>query len=37
VDGVLGLWRGCWLRTEMNGDVLLMPYTPRGTKQIGNR
>lgn len=27
--------RVLWLRTEMDGDVLLMPYAPQGKKQIG--
>lgn len=27
--------RVLWLRTEMDGDILFMPYVPQGKKQIG--
>lgn len=39
-DGDPGLRRGLRLRTEMDGDVLLMPYVPQhaqGTKRLSNR
>lgn len=40
VDGDPGLRRGLQLRTEMDGDILLVPYAPQhaqGTKRLGNR
>lgn len=40
VDGDPGLRRGLQLRTEMGGDILLVPYAPQhaqGTKRLGNR
>lgn len=40
MDGEPGLRRGLQLRTEIDGDILLMPYVQQhaqGTKRLGNR
>lgn len=34
-EGDPRLRRGLRPRTEIDGDVLLMPYVPQSTKQIG--